>query len=192
MDFQNSLFNINFSQDNPANIIQLIIGLILGYYLITQLIEYFSRRNHFKNSKNVGKYEEEKVNRFEGQFYIKGGRSQKYCRDDPSGLICNDDFPSGWDVFTFKYHGDTDSYTIKGPRGYYCSSSNLGLVCDVSEARSESEYFKIINDPIEKNGSIKIYAHNSPLPVADHGNGLRGDHRDEQGYDEFKLIPEGL
>jgi hypothetical protein len=170
---------------NPITIIQLAIGIFLGYYFFGQLYFQLSNRRKISSFKNSTSHS--KLDNFEGEYYLKGGRSHKFCRDDPVGLICNDDFPSEWGLFTFTHHKDTQTYTIKGPRGYYCSATNFGLVCDDT---NPTEHFKIMShpDPSTNHPSVQIYAHNSLLPVADHGNGLRGDHRDEQGYDEFKLI----
>jgi len=165
-------------------LLPIAIGFGIGYFLITQLI----KSKHSSPLSPTPSSTPSSITPTPGQYYLKGGRGFKYCSDDPTGLICNRDFPSGWDLFTFEYHPRMETYTIRGPRGYYCSSSNFGLVCNQRTASTDAEHFKVVPSATDPS-LVKIYSYDGVLPCADHGNGLRCDHRDDQGMDVFKLIP---
>lgn len=123
----------------------------------------------------------------DGKYVIRGSRNQRFCRDDPNGLICNTDFPGPDEVFTVQKL-DGELYAIKGGRGEnWCTLTTTGLRCE-SPVVGDWEAFKI--HPMGGN-RYGIQSNRNKKWCIDSGHGMVCDVPSMNGWDfqQFEFIP---
>jgi hypothetical protein len=182
--------------------LRLILGVVLGYLLITTLIKHYKgKKTSFTNltQETSRQADVSDVSLIEGEYYIKGSRGNKFCSDDPSGLICNKDFPSGFERFNLYYIPESKRHIIQGARGKFCiADQRFGLICNqdtpslsASQFRIELEAYPTATPSAKAKiyQPVKIYANESLTPCADHGRGVMCHLDEDKGYDTFTLIP---
>ena len=192
------IFN-NLVQTAMASPLEFLVGVLIGYCLITYLIK--PRRSNFTNLSPQTSSEDnvKSAALIDGDYYIKGSRGNKYCVDSPSGLICNSDFPDNAGKFNFIYVPETGQHIIRGPRKKYCNADQrFGLICNLDSPSLSTTQFRIEPEayptatPSRKTKiyqPVKIYAHEKLIACADHGQGIICNLEEDKGYDTFTLIP---
>lgn len=123
----------------------------------------------------------------DGKYIIRGSRQQRYCTDDPNGMICNRDIPGPLEMFTIQ-HLEGEKYAIRGYRsGLWCSLTTTGMRCE-SPVVGDWEVFVL--HPMGDN-TYGIQSDRNNKWCLDTGNGMVCDAPSLYGWDyqKFEIIP---
>lgn len=141
-----------FVRNNKFLVLAIVAILVLmcyQHYIKYQAIDQLTQElSKFVETPNIGNHEGFRAFKSnsgflrDGKYVIRGSRNQKFCTDDPNGIICNRDFPGPTEMFTIQ-HLSGNEYAIQGYRsGLWCSLTKTGLRCD-SPTVGDWQVFKL-------------------------------------------------
>lgn len=126
----------------------------------------------------------------DGKYLIVGSRNSKVCRDDPNGVICNNDFPTSDDYFTIQNADPAHkTYFIKGNRSNnWCSLTTTGVKCNMAMTDDHS-LFRI--EPLKQKGKYGIKNVITDKWCFESGYGLvcKANRLYDVDFEEFSFIP---
>lgn len=165
--------------------------LVLGLVLVLIIVWCQQSKNKFESSTSLKESFKDYVSHTgflpDGKYVIRGSRNQRYCSDDPNGVICTTDFPGPREIFTLQ-HLEGEMYAIQGQRsGLWCSLTSTGLRCE-SPTVGDWEVFKI--HPLG-GGKFSIQSTRNGKWCVDSGHGMVCDVPSMYGWDfqQFEFIP---
>ena len=166
------------------NLTLVVVVILLAGYLI------FQKNKPVQLPINKEKYANFVTNKGllpDGKYIIRGGRNQRYCTDDPNGIICNIDAPGPREIFIVQ-HMKGEEYAIQGQRGnLWCGLTSTGVRCQAPTVRN-LEVFKL--HPLGNN-MFGVQNVKNGKWCGDTGPGMVCDtpSMDSLGFQKFEFIP---
>lgn len=167
------------------------IGLVLIFFIVFKLMKNDNSAEIEKYSDNTNNYSNNYITNNgilpDGKYVIKGSRNERFCTDDPNGVICNRDEPGPLEIFTVQ-HLKGEEYAIRGQHsGQWCSLTTTGMRCE-SPTVGDWEVFKL--HPLG-DGKYGIQSNRNHKWCVDSGHGLVCDVPSMYGWDfqQFEFIP---
>lgn len=183
------IYNLMTEQSLIIQIIIIVITLMSIYYIYNYLNQSSTEQDNeqINEKEPFQNYVTNKGILADGKYVIRGGRNQRFCSDDPNGIICIADTPGPREIFTIQ-HLEGELYAIQGFRsGLWCGLTSTGLRCESPVVCNETT-FKI--HPLGDNVYC-IQSNRNKKFCVDSGYGLvcDTDSMYNEGFQKFEIIP---